>query len=652
MCGICGLWQPGGGAPAALAASVEAMTATLAHRGPDGSGTWIDAAAGLALGHRRLAILDLSPQGRQPMVSACGRLVLCFNGEIYNHRALRARLDGQVPWRGHSDTEVLLQALAAWGIEQTLAEVNGMFAFALWDRDTRALYLARDRLGEKPLYYGQAGGVFLFGSELKALRAHPAWEGAIDRGALVQLLRFGYVPAPRSIHAGIHKLPAGSWLRLDAAAAAPRVQHYWSARATAVAGVADPWRGSEAEALAALDDLLRDAVDLRMHADRPLGAFLSGGIDSSLVVALMQAQSSRPVRTFTIGFREDGFDEAVHARAVAAHLGCDHTELYLSPAAGLDLLPALPRLWDEPFGDCSQIPTHLVAAMAREHVTVCLSGDGGDELFGGYTRYLWGQTAGRTLARIPRPLRRLAGRGLRALPPAAWNRLLRPLGSLLPAALQVQTPGARLHKVALVLAEDAPAALYRSLLSHWKAPAALVPGASEPPSVLDTEDGAGLGDDLHLMMLLDSLTYLPDDILVKVDRASMGVGLEARVPLLDHRVFEFAWRLPRAWKLSAGIGKRPLRSLLERHVPRALIDRPKAGFSVPIGAWLRGPLRDWAEGLLAAERLRREGFFAVAPLRQAWQEHLAGVQNWEYCLWDVLMFQAWQETLPTVPAAT
>jgi asparagine synthase (glutamine-hydrolysing) len=620
------------------------MASTLAHRGPDDAGVWVDEAAGIALGHRRLSILDLSPEGHQPMVSACGRYVICFNGEIYNHRELRQGLGEERPWRGHSDTEVLLEALVCWGIERTLARVNGMFAFALWSRRERTLYLARDRLGEKPLYYGESGGHFLFASELKSLRAHPAWNGRVDREALTLFMRFGYVPAPFSIFAGIKKLEPGCWLSLKAGSKPARIQRYWSARAVAAASVANQFRGSEVDAVDALETLMLDAVGLRMQADVPWGAFLSGGIDSSTVVSLMQAQNVRPVRTFSVGFYEADFDEAVHARAIAAHLGCEHTELYLAPNAGLDLLPELPRLWDEPFADVSQIPTYLVAAMAREHVTVCLSGDGGDELFGGYNRHLWIESTARSIGKLPRAVRRLGAAAVGALGPEAWNRLLAPAERLLPGALRVQNPGYKLHKAALVLATDSPSTIYRRLVSHWQQPGGLVIGGMEPRTVLDEEAGSGLDDALRTTMYLDAVTYLPDDILVKLDRASMGVGLEARVPLLDHRLFEFAWTLPGTWKIREGIGKRPLRSILQRYLPDKLVDRPKMGFSVPLGAWLRGPLRDWAEELLDEDRIRREGFLAPRPVREAWHDHLAGKGAWEYRLWNVLMFQAWLES--------
>jgi asparagine synthase (glutamine-hydrolysing) len=606
---------------------------------------WFDEEAGIALGHRRLAILDLSSRGHQPMASRCGRFVICFNGEIYNHRELRRELGETLPWRGRSDTEVLLEAIVRWGVEQALARSNGMFAIALWSRDERALYLARDRFGEKPLYYGHSRGHFLFGSELKALRKHPSWNGTIDREALTLLLRFGYVPAPYSIYRGIRKLLPGTWLRLRGVDAEPTIHAYWSALAVAEQGVAAPFPGTEPEAVDALEALMTDAIDIRTEADVPVGAFLSGGIDSSAVVALMQAQSDVPVRTFTIGFREADFDEAEHARAIAKHLGTSHTELYLEPREGLRLLPTLPRIWDEPFADPSQIPTLLIATLARQHVSVVLSGDGGDELFGGYARYLRAEEIKRSMGRIPRPVRRVAAGAIRALPREAWNRFLNPLSVFLPDALRVQNPGDRLHKASLVLGTDEPSAIYRSLVSHWKRPHDVTVSGSEPATRFDDEYKDGLGGDLHSMMYLDTVTYLPDDILVKVDRASMSVGLEARVPLLDHRVYELAWRMPSAWKVRGGVGKAPLRILLRRHLPQTLTDRPKKGFSVPIGGWLRGPLRDWAEALLDRDRLRREGYLNAGVVAEAWQQHLAGTPHLEFCLWDLLMFQAWLETL-------
>ena len=647
MCGLCGFLAPAADLSAeAAAAAVTAMAETLVHRGPDDGGVWVDAAAGIALGHRRLAILDLSPQGHQPMVSDCGRYVLAYNGEVYNFETLRRALDGEVQWRGHSDTEVLLAALARRGTAATLAGLNGMFAFALWDRQERRLTLARDRLGEKPLYYGWQGGRFLFGSELKALTAHPGWAGDIDRDALAAYLRLGFIPAPHAIWQGLRKLPPGTWLTLDAGRTEPRLHTYWSARLAVEQGLASPFAGSEDEALDALERLLKDAIGLRMRADVPLGAFLSGGIDSSTVVALMQAQSSRPVRTFTIGFHEAGYNEAEDARRIAEHLGTEHTELYVTARDGLATIPSLAHLWDEPFADASQVPTLLVSRMARRSVSVCLSGDGGDELFGGYSRYLWTRDTWRRIGWLPTALRRALAGAVTAVSPGVWNRLLAPFGRLLPGPLAIANPGERLHKAVDILTGDSPEALYLRMLSHWKDPAALVIGATEPPGVLtDPRLRPRTTDITETMMYADSVLYLPDDILVKLDRASMGVSLESRVPLLDHRVYEFAWTLPLAWKVRGRRGKLPLRRLLARHVPPELFERPKMGFGVPIEHWLRGPLRDWAEALLDPARLAREGILRPAPIRACWAEHQAGQRNWAYQLWGVLMFQAWLESV-------
>lgn len=642
MCGICGIVDSRDPAEEALRSAVARMTSALSQRGPDDFGLWTEPAIGIALGHRRLSILDLSPQGHQPMVSPCGRFVVVFNGEIYNHRPLRERFGDAYPWRGHSDTEVLLALLVRHGVEGALRQLNGMFAFALWDRAERKLTLARDRLGEKPLYYGWNRGRFLFGSELKALTAHPRWRGELDRDALASYLRLSYVPAPYSIYRGISKLSPGTYATLSVGRREPEVRCYWSARDALEQGLSDPFQGSEREAVDALEALLRDAVALRMHADVPLGAFLSGGIDSTTVVALMQAQSAPPVRTFSIGFHEDGFDEARHAKQVARHLGTDHTELYVTGRHCLDAIPRLPTLWDEPFADASQIPTLLVCEMARRSVTVCLSGDGGDELFGGYSRYLWTRDTWARVGPIPLGLRNGLAWAVTRLSPGVWDRLLGPFRSLLPGPLAIANPGERLHKAIDVLTGDSPEALYLRMLSHWRSPDQLVLGAREPATVLTDPDlRPETGSITESMMFMDSVLYLPDDILVKVDRASMGVSLEARVPLLDHRVYEFAWSLPLEWKVQGRTGKRPLREIVERHVPSRLLDRPKMGFGVPLQDWLRGPLRDWAEVLLSPERLSRDGVLASGPVREKWAEHLSGRRNWSLQLWDVLMFQAW-----------
>lgn len=627
------------------------MASTIAHRGPDDTGLWVDGAAGVTLGHRRLSILDLSPAGHQPMVSASGRYVIAFNGEIYNHFDLRTELEkagagGTAPilWRGHSDTETLLAGFERWGMEATLKKSVGMFAIALWDRESRTLSLARDRLGEKPLYYGWQGETFLFGSELKALKAHPAFRAEIDRGALTLFLRHNTIPSPYSIYQGIHKLPPGTYLQLHAGHNELQPVAYWSARSVAEAGQRNLFRGSDAEAAAELERLLGQAVGGQMMADVPLGAFLSGGIDSTTVVALMQAQSARPVKTFTIGFNEVGYNEAEHAHAVARHLGCEHTELYVTPQDAIDVIPSLATIYDEPFADSSQIPTCLVSRLARQHVTVSLSGDGGDELFGGYNRYFWAQNIWRRLGWMPMSVRSAFAGMLTTLPPTVWNSAFRKFDRLLPARLRYANPGDKLHKLADILSVRKPEEIYWGLISHWKHPARIVKGATEPLTVLNDSRGwADVADLTHRMMYLDTVTYLPDDILTKIDRAAMSVSLETRVPLLDHRVFEFAWTLPLAMKVRDGQSKWLMRQLLYKHVPRELIERPKMGFGVPIDHWLRGPLKDWAAALIEPARLTREGFLDPAPIQRKWAEHQAGTRNWSYYLWDVLMFQQWQE---------
>ncbi len=647
MCGIVGIRDESG---VDARAAVEAMTATLVHRGPDDSGVWVDAAAGVALGHRRLSILDLSSAGHQPMSSHCGRYVIVFNGEIYNHVDIRKELEASDPavrWRGHSDTEVMLAAFEHWGVEAALARFNGMFAFALWDRREHVLHLARDRFGEKPLYYGWMGDTFLFGSELKALKAHPAWRGEIDRGAVALYMRYSYIPAPYSIYRGIRKLLPAHVLSIPLANGkreTPQSRAYWSAKAVAEAGVRQPFTGNEAEAVESLDVLLRDAVALRTEADVPLGAFLSGGIDSSTVVALMQAQSVRPVRTFSIGFFEAGYNEAEHAKAVAKHLGTEHTELYVTAAEAMAVIPQLPEIYDEPFADSSQIPTFLVSQMTRQHVTVALSGDGGDELFGGYNRYLWGRDIWRKLGWMPKSARVAMAHGLAALSPQGWDRIFAIMEPVLPRRLRARLPGDKLHKLAGILACSSPEEMYRGLVSHWD-PVSVVLGASEPPTALtDHAQCADVPDFTQRMMFLDLVSYLPDDILAKVDRASMAVSLEARVPLLDHRVAEFAWTLPLVMKIRDGQGKWLLRQVLYKYVPKELIERPKMGFGMPIDAWLRGPLREWAENLLDESRLKKEGFFNPGAVHEKWNEHLNGGRNWAYHLWNVLMFQTWLES--------
>jgi len=656
MCGLVGLL--GGVADEVGDESLLCiMSDTLIHRGPDDCGIWYDSEQRIGLGHRRLAILDLSPAGHQPMVSASGRYVIAFNGEIYNHLALRKDIEkippsppfakgGILEWRGHSDTETLLAGFEAWGIEATLKKTVGMFAIALWDREEKVLTLARDRMGEKPLYYGWQGSgnerVFLFGSELKALKAHPAFAAEIDRGALCLLLRHNYIPAPYSIYQGIAKLEPGCLLSVQLAHPEPMIWKYWDAVEVARAGVAKPFAGTADEAVDALEVLAKDAVRQQMMADVPLGAFLSGGIDSSTVVALMQAQSSRPVKTFTIGFNEKGYNEAVHAKAVAAHLGTEHIELYVTPEQAMDVIPLLPGLYCEPFADSSQIPTFLVSQLAKQQVTVSLSGDAGDELFCGYNRYQLTNDLWKKLSHAPIQLRSLVAKGISAVSPSVWDRV----GGAIPGVgSYVRLLGDKMHKGAGVLSSATVDELYLGLVLYQRNPENWVIGGKEPDTKLTglRPNLEGLGV-VERMMALDTISYLPDDILVKVDRAGMGVSLEGRVPFLDHRLVEFAWSLPLEYKLRDGQTKWPLRQVLYRHVPRELIDRPKMGFGVPLHDWLRGPLRDWAEGLLGEARLRREGYFHPEPIRKMWSEHLIGKCNWSNHLWGVLMFQAWLES--------
>lgn len=648
MCGIAGfLDQRATSDEAQDEAVLRRMTDVLVHRGPDDSGYWLDRDAGVGLGHRRLSIVDLSPMGHQPMVSQCGRYVVAYNGEVYSHREMRAELEAQgCVFRGHSDTEVLLEAVSRWGPEATLPRLIGMFAIALWDRADRTLTLVRDRVGIKPVYWLDQAGLVLFGSELKALRAHPGWTPELDRGAVAAFMRHNYIPAPFSIYQDVHKLEAGCYVVL-ARGRAPRHVRYWDLREVVSHGQRNRRITGDTQTVDEMEALLRDSVGRRMIADVSLGALLSGGIDSSLVTALMQAQSSQPVRTFSIGFAESGYDEAPFARAIAQHLGTDHTELYVEPSHALDIIPRLSEWWDEPFADSSQIPTYLVCELTRKHVTVVLSGDGGDEVFCGYTRYLLGAQLWSRMNRIPAGARNLAARAIRALSPASWERV----AALLPARVRPPHVGVRAHKLADSLGRTDPDAVYLQMLSHWNDPDALVIGAREVRGRVWDSDAATLVPDfVERMQYLDTLTYLPDDILTKVDRASMAVALEARVPLLDHRVIEAAWQLPLETKLRNGTGKWLLRQILQRYVPKAMFERPKMGFGVPIDRWLRGPLREWAENLLDESRLRNQGLLDPVPIRARWKEHLAGTTNWAYSLWDVLMLQSWLDR-NSVPAS-
>lgn len=637
MCGIVGVLDPASRRSEEVAAGlVEAMSIEVALRGPDAAGAWVDPEAGISLGHRRLSILDLSEHGAQPMVSADGRWVLTYNGEIYDHEELGRDLTAAgVRLRGHSDTEMLLEAVARWGLIPTLQRVDGMFALGLWDRHERRLTLARDRMGEKPLYYGTLGnGEVVFGSSLDALRAHPGFDRPVDRDSLALFFRHKYVPAPHTIYTGIHKLDPGCTLEVSGSGAVGPALPYWSYLDVVSRGVT--FGGTADEAVDELEGLLRTSVRRRMVADVPVGAFLSGGIDSSTVVAIAQQESDRPVRTFTIGSQDRQYDESSDAAAVASHLGCDHTELIVSDQDALRVVDQLGGIYDEPLADSSQVPTRLVSELARRDVTVALSGDGGDELFMGYNRYLWVPAIWRQLDRVPRRAREFGAKGLAPVPPGWWDQAAR----VLPAQRRPRMLGLKVAKVLGVADAASDHEVYHRLVSHWQEPERLVPGSSEPRTIhTDPTAWPRTGGIVEHMAAVDAVTYLPDDVLAKVDRATMSVSLEGRVPLLDRDILEFAAGLPLELKVRDGVGKWPLRRVLERHVPAQLFDRPKSGFGVPIEDWLRGPLREWATAHLFGEAARE--YLDVAMVRQAWEQHQSGRRNLAYELWDVLMFSVW-----------
>lgn len=654
MCGIAGFVSLEAHLPAeVLAARAQAMADRIIHRGPDDSGVYVDPAMQVALGFRRLSIIDLSREGHQPMTSTSGRYELVFNGEIYNFRELRCELEQSGhTFHGHSDTEVLLAGIEAWGLPEALVRAKGMLALALWDKARRELSLARDRVGKKPVYYGWANGCFAFASELKAIRTLPEFRPTINRDALTLLLRHNYIPAPYSIYQGIFKLCQGEFLTLpiealpaspDFHALEPYRRRYWRWSDAMQAGAAEPYTGDAEDACKDLQTCLRAAVRSRMVADVPLGALLSGGIDSSLVTAVMQVESSTPIKTFSIGFHEGDYNEAGFAKRVAAHLGTDHTELYVSAAEAMAVIPNLPAIFDEPLADVSQIPTYMVSRLARQRVTVALSGDGGDELFAGYTRYLLAHKLHRFVQAVPTPARGGMAGLLEAVSPRRWDSLLGAFGSLLPPGTRAH-PGDKLHKLAPLLRSGDRVALYGNLFSQWQNPQTVIKGGTEPPTPFtDRDNYPTAGNFVEQMMYLDSITYLPENILAKVDRASMAVSLEVRCPLLDADVIDFAWRLPLDFKVRDGKGKWLLRQVLSEYVPSELFERPKMGFDVPIGRWLTGDLRDWAEDLLDEHKLTQQGYFEPAPIRRCWQDHLDGTRNWQYQLWTVLMFQAWLE---------
>lgn len=650
MCGIAGLLRPGGGDASALAGIAASMTATLQHRGPDADHVWTNDGVGIAFGHRRLAILDLTEAGAQPMSSECGRLTVTFNGEIYNHLDIRKELEstgGAPNWRGHSDTETLLYAIRQWGISDSLNRFVGMFAFAVWDKASQELTLCRDRFGEKPLFYGWSGNDLVFASELKALAVHPHWSPLLDRSALTSFMRYCYVPAPQTIWNDVRKLPSGSLVTFAANAPVrvmPQPVQYWSHRDCVVAGQGRRIE-NEADAADEFERLLSQAISRQCLSDVPLGAFLSGGIDSSTVVALMQKQSSQPIRTFTIGFSEGGFDESGEAREVARHLGTSHTELYVDAKTAMDVIPKLSRMYDEPFADSSQIPTHLVASLARQHVTVALTGDAGDELFGGYNRHVWGTALNARLSGLPRPFRSVLGAALAAVAPEPANTIVQLLEPVLPKSLRTRRVGDQVAKIARIVGAKSADDLYRLLCSIDSTPSDSVGGGHETASWADREmnEIASRLDPLDRMTLADSLSYLSDDILQKVDRAAMSVSLETRVPFLDRDVVEFASRVPPSMKIRDRRGKWLIRQVLYKHVPAVLIDRPKTGFSIPLDQWLRGPLKSWAYDLLAPARLRQQGLFNEKRVELMLHQHMSGRRNHGYWLWNVLMAQAWHD---------
>jgi asparagine synthase (glutamine-hydrolysing) len=643
MCGIAGfLNRSTDSSESRLLEIARGMSAALTHRGPDDEGQWADPACGIALGFRRLSIIDVSPTGHQPMVSASGRFVVIFNGEIYNYEDLRAELvrNFAVRLRGTSDTEVMLHGFDAWGFEPTLRRLNGMFAMAVWDREQRALYLTRDRLGEKPVYYGWLGGTFLFVSELKSFFAHPAFQAEINEESIPLYVRYGYVPAPLSIYKHVLKLPPATFLKVTSGDGAGAPQSYWSLHDVVERAAESRFDGSLDEAVDSLTARLQRSIQQRMQSDVPLGAFLSGGIDSSTVVALMQTVSAQPVHSFSIGFKEDSHDEAKHAARVAKHLGTKHQEFYVSCQEALDVIPRLPELFDEPFADSSQIPTFLISQLAKQYVTVALTGDGGDEVFGGYNRYIWLGRVWSSISRVPRRTRPALGGALTLLSPNAWNSLFRAFGPILPQSAKHRSTGQKLHKIAQVLRAENERELYHRISSIVPFPSDLLDGNDFPIAESRLEVPSGL-QVAEQMMYLDTLTYLPDDILTKVDRASMGASLETRAPFVDHEIVEFAWQLPLAWKIKDGKGKYIIRKVLEKILPPALTERPKAGFEIPLGDWLRRELRDYVEATLDERSLRQHGYFDVAAVRAKWREHLSGRRDWQFQLWNVLMLQAW-----------
>jgi len=646
MCGIAGFWKNSADQNSDwLSETASTMAKTLIHRGPDDSGTWVNPEVGIALGHRRLSIIDISNAGHQPMVSAGGRYVITYNGEVYNFHELRQQLEElEHRFKGHSDTEVMLAAFVQWGVEESVKKFNGMFALAVWDCRDRLLWLARDRIGEKPLYYGVQNGTLFFASELKAIRAHPQFEPKIDRNALASYLRFSYVPTPYSIYEGIWKLLPGHLICFKSPAVLSKSQPYWSLDNVMKHGSQNSFSGSENDAADELEKRLQKTVRSRMVSDVPLGAFLSGGIDSSTIVALMQSQSDRPVNTFTIGFHEQEFNEAVYAKKVVEYLGTNHTELYISPQETMDVIPKLPDMYDEPFADSSQIPTHLISALARKHVTVALSGDGGDELFVGYNRYLHAQKRWRLIESIPIKFRKIISELIMSIPINVFEKTYKGFEFFVQGKPRIPQFSEKLQKAAQTISVSDQNQLFKRLVSIIYMPERYLCSGTEYTSIIDDWSlRKGNSEFVSTMQKLDLLTYLPDDLLLKVDRASMAVSLETRVPFLDHDIVEFVMNLPLEFKLKDDQGKYLLRKILYKYVPKEIMERPKMGFTVPLGEWLKDSLQDWAYNLIDPARLNTEGYFKVDPVMQMWNEHLDGRTNWGHQLWNILIFQSWLE---------
>ena len=647
MCGFAGFITRSTLKRECLESRVEAMNKAIAARGPDDACVWVDPDAGIALGHRRLSIIDLSPMGRQPMVSRSGRYIIAFNGEIYNYQDLARVLEKKgYSWRGHSDTEVLLAAFEFWGVKQTLEQCNGMFALALWDQKKRTIFLARDRMGQKPLYYGFNNGILFFGSQIKAFHANPEFKPEIDQAVIPLFLKYSYIPTPYSIYKNIKKLSAAHFLeisRSDMAGLCLKEEiPYWNLAQVAEDGINNPMTGSEAQMMDSLEKILQESVSRRMLSDVPLGAFLSGGIDSSLIVALMQKNNRIPVKTFSIGFNEKGYDEAEQAKRVAHHLGTDHTELYATPKEAMDLIPDLPDLFDEPFADSSQIPVSLISLLTKKYVTVALSGDGGDELFAGYNRHFWGRSVWEMIERYPMFMKKGARYLMKALSPEQWEQLFDSSSRVVPEKFRQSNPGAKIAKLSGLITAQTREEFYTLLTAWWPDPGAVLLNTNQGPQLgARSKDLPNISDFTQLMQYWDMQTYLCDDIMTKVDRASMGASLEARSPFLDHEVVAFSWKIPIKYKISKTQGKLILKNCLYRFLPPSIVDQPKKGFQIPLDQWLRGPLRQWAEEMLNPLRLKNQGFFNVKEVRALWDLHLSGKQNYQYQIWNILMFQAW-----------